>query len=85
MKKQGILLHFGTCIVKGVSFFLFIVLSSMVSGTEKLIILLEKKNTLVATHAHNTDRAFITTLKKSIKEEENYKVNTASLRLLHIH
>lgn len=42
-EKQRILLWFCTCIVKGVSFFLLIVLSSMVSGTEKLIILLEIK------------------------------------------
>lgn len=42
-EKQRIPLHFSTCIVKGVSFFLLIVLSSMVSGTEKLIILLEIK------------------------------------------
>lgn len=34
-----------TCVVNGVSFFLFIVLSSIVSGTDRLIILLvgEKK------------------------------------------
>ena len=36
MRKQ-------TCIVNGVSFFLFMVLSSMVSGTERLTILLENK------------------------------------------
>ena len=66
-EKQGILLHFSTCIVKGVSFFLLIVLSSMVSGTEKLIILLEIKekttrNTLLAMCTQNTDTAFVTTL-----------------------
>lgn len=69
MEKQGILLHFCTCMVKGVSFFLLIVLSSMVSGTEKLIILLEiqentTRDTLVTTHA---DRVFVTTLQEKSK------------------
>lgn len=34
-----------TCVVNGVSFFLFIVLSSIVSGTDKLIILLMREQT----------------------------------------
>lgn len=69
-EKQRLLLYFSTCIVKGVSFFLLIVLSSMVSGTEKLIILLEikektTKNTLLAMCTQNTDTAFVTTSQRA--------------------
>lgn len=41
-----------TCIVNGVSFFLFMVLSSMVSGTDRLIILLCKRTKTNTTFCH---------------------------------
>lgn len=86
-KNQSIFLHFSTCIVKGVSFFLLIVLSSMVSGTEKLIILLEMKekttrSPLLAMHAQNVAVVYVTVLWDKSKRQSLSKCSQPLL--LHV-
>lgn len=83
-EKQRISLYFSTCIVKGVSFFLLIVLSSMVSGTEKLIILLEikeKNNTKYTTSYMRTKYrySFCHYAVGQVKELESYWTTIVSL------
>jgi len=73
VEKQGILLRFCTCMVKGVSFFLLIVLSSMVSGTEKLIILLEIQDNTTRDTSNDMCRwSFCHYTTGEVKELEDY-------------